>query len=569
LSPQTTARSGQHDRRAHPAHAPPVDLAILAACPVGVAEWDGGAPPDERRADAPLHHGICRRCSDELRAVEDDPEMRGVARFSAANHMDPLMGYPDDVAARRELDHYIDAASVVESMLVALHHMQVSVCYIRGRHSRSSGLSCFRKNIISFPQDLMELQQLHSFLSQLQANDVVNVEVPAARGSTGATAASMARARVVRPSPRGFVVEDAGGVVRDVPRSAVRQVLRLPFTLQDLRDKFVVFRRKDSVGDEYVEDLRVRRNLVRGLLLLLSKKGHWRPHHGEEPMHKYYVGFEWLSDEELEALLPEDGVPEDLHFETLQDEDAVDGLGADDFEEWLRWGRYDQPLAQALLHHWQADVSVCGNDSVQDFYRLLLDESRQTRRKAGDGAAAATAAAEPSADDEAPVGPFRVPRRWLAEYLLDRCDFSVPLGPATSRGDVVAAVEAALVEEISAVRVYLGHWRSSAAVFDYVAAADAAADTVENRLTQDLHDAAHPWPAIEVQPAEAWCDGRFVKAFPLEFPMCVADLHQERLRSDFSAAAWAQHLFRYFDGRFLRSSRGHRVIWAVFNTVLR
>jgi hypothetical protein len=36
-----------------------------------------------------------------------------------------------------------------------------------------------------------------------------------------------ARARVVRPSPRGFVVEDAGGVVRDVPRSAVRQVLRL------------------------------------------------------------------------------------------------------------------------------------------------------------------------------------------------------------------------------------------------------------------------------------------------------------------------------------------------------
>jgi hypothetical protein len=112
----------------HPAHAPPVDLAILAACPVGVAEWDGGAPPDERRADATLHHGICRRCSDELRAVEDDPEMRGVARFSAANHMDPLMGYPDDVAARRELDHYIDAASVVESMLVALHHMQVSVC---------------------------------------------------------------------------------------------------------------------------------------------------------------------------------------------------------------------------------------------------------------------------------------------------------------------------------------------------------------------------------------------------------------------------------------------------------
>jgi hypothetical protein len=48
------------------------------------------------------------------------------------------MGYPDDVAARRELDHYIDSASVT-----------------------------------SFPQDLMELQQPHTFVSSLQPNDVV------------------------------------------------------------------------------------------------------------------------------------------------------------------------------------------------------------------------------------------------------------------------------------------------------------------------------------------------------------------------------------------------------------
>ena len=30
--------------------------------------------------------------------------------------------------------------------------------------------------------------------------------------------------------------------------------------------------------------------------------------------HSGYVGFDWLSDDELEALLPEDGVPEDLHY---------------------------------------------------------------------------------------------------------------------------------------------------------------------------------------------------------------------------------------------------------------
>ena len=145
-------------------------------------------------------------------------------------------------------------------------------------------------------------------------------------------------------------------------------VLRLPFTPRDLHDKFIVFRRKASFGDEYVEDLRVRRNLVRSLLTLLSKKGYWRPEHGEEPMHKYFVGFEWLSDDDLEMLLPEDGVPEDLHVETLHDDEADDGLSAEEFEDWLRWGRYDQPLAQALLHFWQADVSVCGNDSLQYFY---------------------------------------------------------------------------------------------------------------------------------------------------------------------------------------------------------
>jgi len=201
----------------HPAHAPPVAMSVLASCPVAVAEWEGGSPVDERHQDAVLCRGVCQRCADELRLVEHDQELRGVARFSAANHMDPLMGYPDDVAARRELDQYIDSASVVESMVVALHHMQISVCYLRGRRERSSGLSCFRKNIISFPQDLVELQQLHTFMSGLQPNDVVNVD----RSDGPAAAAGpnrIGRARVVRSTARGFVVQDAHGVVRDVPR---------------------------------------------------------------------------------------------------------------------------------------------------------------------------------------------------------------------------------------------------------------------------------------------------------------------------------------------------------------
>jgi hypothetical protein len=71
----------------HPEHAPSMPLNVLASCPVAVAEWDGGSPTAERRRDAGLCRGICQRCADELRAVEQDPELRGVARFSAANHM--------------------------------------------------------------------------------------------------------------------------------------------------------------------------------------------------------------------------------------------------------------------------------------------------------------------------------------------------------------------------------------------------------------------------------------------------------------------------------------------------
>ena len=74
------------------------------------------------------------------------------------------------------------------------------------------------------------------------------------------------------------------------------------------------------------------------------------------------------------------------------------------------------------------------------------------------------------------------------------------------------------------------------------------------------------WPEILEKPVIERSDGRFVKAFPLEFPAGVGDLHQERLRSDIKAADWAQHVFRYYDGRMLSSNRGHRVVWAIFNT---
>ena len=81
-------------------------------------------------------------------------------------------------------------------------------------------------------------------------------------------------------------------------------------------------------------------------------------------------------------------------------------------------------------------------------------------------------------------------------------------------------------------------------------------------------DAVRPWPAIEKDPVAMSDEGRFVKAFPLEFPMGVADLKQPQLRDDYSVMEWVQHKLRYKGGHFVNSARGHRLIWAMFNTAL-
>ena len=46
----------------------------------------------------------------------------------------------------------------------------------------------------------------------------------------------------------------------------IQQRLLLPWNPRDLQDNFILFRRRDARKDEYVEDLRVRRNLIKRLL---------------------------------------------------------------------------------------------------------------------------------------------------------------------------------------------------------------------------------------------------------------------------------------------------------------
>ena len=134
------------------------------------------------------------------------------------------------------------------------------------------------------------------------------------------------------------------------------------------------------------------------------------------------------------------------------------------------------------------------------------------------------------------------------------------------------AAEAALVpdalakkiaEELQAVQAYARALRSSAVM------PGAPPENVQDSTQKHIEETVHAWPRILEQPTPELADGRFVKAFPLKFPMGVADPRQSRLRSDYSFIDAVQHLFRYRTGHFLNSNDGHRVVWALFNTALR
>ena len=75
------------------------------------------------------------------------------------------------------------------------------------------------------------------------------------------------------------------------------------------------------------------------------------------------------------------------------------------------------------------------------------------------------------------------------------------------------------------------------------------------------------WPGQSEDPTPVYGRGRFVKAFPLEFPMGIGDLYEERPRA-VSVQDWVQHLLRYHTGQFVSGARGQRVMWAMVNALL-
>ena len=355
----------------HPDHMPLFNLQCLASCSVEVAFFDS-KPKSERSKFASYHTGRCKKCHDDLLKADKDEITKGKGKFSLENQMDLLMGYDnphnthmpghDVCAILKELGEHFMKASILESQLIALNHMQVDVCFLRN----STGLSNFRKNIISFPQDLLELKQFHSFLSNIKIHDVVNVTIK--HPETGDL--HHHRARVKELQAEGLLVDVDG---EDKPIAVkftdVTQRLKLPWKPEALYDYFIVFRRRDGQKNEYIEDLRVRKHFVTGILKLLTLKGNWRAHQGEEPLNKWYTGFDWLSDLEIEEAFPDDDIPEGVHFETL-DDDCNSNLSftLDVFLCWLTEGRYHCAVAQDLLRLWTYTLAGSKHETLYDFF---------------------------------------------------------------------------------------------------------------------------------------------------------------------------------------------------------
>ena len=90
---------------------------------------------------------------------------------------------------------------------------------------------------------------------------------------------------------------------------------------------------------------------------------------------------------------------------------------------------------------------------------------------------------------------------------------------------------------------------------------------VEEDALRTAERLVYGWPSREADPTGAYSYGRFAKAFPLDFPMGIGDLHEERPRK-VSPEVWVQHLLRYRTGHFAGGPRKQRVLWALVNVLL-
>jgi hypothetical protein len=530
-----------------------------------------------------------------------------VARRSELNHMDPCFRFPAD-----ELKDLFDGATMVEAMLVALEHMQINFVTVS-----VSGLRKFRRNVISFPQDLVSFAARHGFLKQYRVGDRVDsvrgpgrdLQRETKKGVTctkeererhAVTAAGElvypARVRDINADGTLVLDYDHGGDGVELPEHVTARLV-MPWNPKDV-PLHMMLRRNIGHG-RVLEGLQVRWHYVARLLRALcafprNGYGPWRLGGSEqEPMHKFYDPklFDVLSEEEMKekyapkvsdhgGILSESEVaglerPEAVkravdvscveHFaaagfsvtfngpegEVLGENEGGEGEMVVEEDVFRRWLELSENRIGSAVARWWASEEPCEEGALDGVKGA--DDDTHVEFFARIKSAIAAEEKDSRGDKEGAVQ-FGALFRWLQGRMGES------LGLADVDCSEVLADQ--LLHELSIVAELSQRFDDRGCMEEPIDRADDDEEAI--RTAERL---VYGWPSKAAEPTGVSGLGRFVKSHPLDFPMGVGDLHEERPLK-VSVEDWVQHLLRYRTGHFVGGMRGQRVVWAMVNTLL-
>jgi len=602
----------------HPGYRPPEHLKLellrkaaggVPVCSIEVAHWDRlpKKPSHETEEDllvAKLYEGVCLGCQ-----VDIDQQIKlGVCpivpRRSHLNVMDPCWKFPHE-----ELADLFSYATLVESMFVALEHMQVTLCQVR-----KTGLEKFKRNSISFPQDLAGFLARTGMLrvEEYRPHDRVNsrcgpgtdLERPVKTKGTApadewnrfgvaGTDNLVFPATVVSVEKDGFLVLEYDGYSghRGIEKATnVRPRVQMPWSPRQVNEGLIIQLRRNIGHGDVLEGLEARWDLVAKIMQALIKLGPWRLDDSVGPMHQYYdpklfdvfdeadmrrryAPQEWQGDivdaEEAEELRAKGYAVEGVDITQVghmmdvgmnvtfvgapgelgaSPDEVMDRIPDDAFETWL--GLSGPPLGSALGKWWAALPSSPEGDIEALKFRgddTPLDFYAQI---------VADCRKQELLDGDVLTVDALV--KWCLRRIGE--DFA---------SDLVADEE----EMLDFMRMELRGVMDRFSMSDNTCAMERLPDCADaDEEAQAAAQAAAGktvmgWHSVSGDPTVPRAPGREAKAFPLDFPMGIGGLDDPR-RWPVHAGEHTQHLLRLFGGGFVDSHRQHRVTWALVNQSL-
>ena len=176
-------------------------------------------------------------------------------------------------------------------------------------------------------------------------------------------------------------------------------------------------------------------------------KGTWRQDQGIETLHKYYSSCDWLDDNDIDELLPEDDIPEQLNFKDLGEAEDDTTVSRAIFRDWLTEGKLNCDVAQVLLNFWlddRAQNKQC--ETVDDFFFSLLQQK-----------------CEDETLDNALHTDDNLSLQWIANFIVSHCALPYTV-PDTDHEIVIRDLSERIKEEILGVQAYVNVWRGSTTV---------------------------------------------------------------------------------------------------------